>query len=293
MKLNRSAVDEAVATVRESLTKALRDRVAGPEGEQRMMQLLEPSAPRWFAEDRPIRRVHADAAMFIGGMRALLVQSLHPLAMAGVAQHSDYRNDPWGRLQRTADFLAATSFGPATEAQRTIDIVNRVHERVVGVASDGRPYSARDPHLLRWVHIIEIDSFLAAHQQFGELPLDASGCDEYVKDTAVIARKLGVTAPPESVRALRDQISSYRGEVRGTKESRDAMRYLLFEPPLPLVARAAYSLLVAATLSTLPRWSRPHLGLPYLPVTERLALRPLGDAITRVVRWAMPQRPTT
>ena len=293
MKLNRSAVDEAVATVRESLTKALRDRVAGPEGEQRMMQLLEPSAPRWFAEDRPIRRVHADAAMFIGGMRALLVQSLHPLAMAGVAQHSDYRNDPWGRLQRTADFLAATSFGPATEAQRTIDIVNRVHERVVGVASDGRPYSARDPHLLRWVHIIEIDSFLAAHQQFGEFPLDASGSDEYVKDTAVIARKLGVTAPPESVRALRDQISSYRGEVRGTKESRDAMRYLLFEPPLPLVARAAYSLLVAATLSTLPRWSRPHLGLPYLPVTERLALRPLGDAITRVVRWAMPQRPTT
>ena len=293
MKLDRSTVDEAVATVRESLTKALRDRVAGPEGEQRMMQLLEPSAPRWFAEDRPIRRVHADAAMFIGGMRALLVQSLHPLAMAGVAQHSDYRNDPWGRLQRTADFLAATSFGPATEAQRTIDIVNRVHERVVGVASDGRPYSARDPHLLRWVHIIEIDSFLAAHQQFGEFPLDASGSDEYVEDTAVIARKLGVTAPPESVRALRDQISSYRGEVRGTKESRDAMRYLLFEPPLPLVARAAYSLLVAATLSTLPRWSRPHLGLPYLPVTERLALRPLGDAITRVVRWAMPQRPTT
>jgi uncharacterized protein (DUF2236 family) len=293
MKLDRSTVDQAVATVRESLTKALRDRVAGPEGEQRMMQLLEPSAPRWFAEDRPIRRVHADAAMFIGGMRALLVQSLHPLAMAGVAQHSDYRNDPWGRLQRTADFLAATSFGPATEAQRTIDIVNRVHERVVGVASDGRPYSARDPHLLRWVHIIEIDSFLAAHQQFGEFPLDASGCDGYVKDTAVIARKLGVTAPPESVRALRDQISSYRGEVRGTKESRDAMRYLLFEPPLPLVARAAYSLLVAATLSTLPRWSRPHLGLPYLPVTERLALRPLGDAITRVVRWAMPQRPTT
>ena len=292
MNLNRSAVDEAVATVRESLTKALRDRVAGPEGEQRMMQLLEPSAPRWFAEDRPIRRVHADAAMFIGGMRALLVQSLHPLAMAGVAQHSDYRNDPWGRLQRTADFLAATSFGPATEAQRTIDIVNRVHERVVGVASDGRPYSARDPHLLRWVHIIEIDSFLAAHQQFGEFPLDASGCDEYVKDTAVIARKLGVTAPPESVRALRDQISSYRGEVRRTKESRDVMRYLLFEPPLPLVARAAYSLLVAATLSTLPRWSRSHLNLPYLPVTERFALRPLGDVITRVVRWAMPQRPT-
>lgn len=231
--------------------------------------------------------------MFIGGLRALLVQSLHPLAMAGVAQHSDYRSDPWGRLQRTADFLAATSFGPASEAQRAVDVVNRVHERVVGTASDGRPYSARDPHLLRWVHIVEIDSFLTAHQRFGEFPLDAAGCDEYVKDTAVIARKLGIPAPPESTRALRDQIASYRGEIRGTKESRDAMRYLLFEPPLPPVARAAYSLLVAATISTLPRWSRPHLGLPYLPLTEQLALRPLGDVITRAVRWAMPQRDST
>lgn len=119
------------------------------------------------------------------------------------------------------------------------------------------------------------------------------GCDEYVKDTALIARKLGVPAPPESSRALRDQISSYRSEIRGTRESRDAMRYLLFEPPLPPVARAAYSLLVAATISTLPRWSRPHLGLPYLPIAERFALQPLGDAITRVVRWAMPPRITS
>jgi len=292
MPVDRKRIDTALATLRESLSKALRDRVAGPNGEQRMMQLMEPTAPRWFAEDRPIRRVHGDAAMFIGGLRALLVQSLHPLAMAGVAQHSDYRSDPWGRLQRTADFLAATTFGPASEAERTIDIVNRVHERVHGVASDGRAYSARDPHLLRWVHIVEIDSFLTAHQRFGEFPLDSDGCDGYVQDTAVIARKLGVPAPPESLRSLRDQLSSYRGEIKGTKESRDAMRYLLFEPPLPPVARAAYSLLVAATLSTLPRWSRPHLGLPYLPITERVALTPLGDTITRVVRWAMPQRAT-
>lgn len=292
MQIRRSQLDEALTTLRNTLSKALRDRVAGPDGEQRMMQLMEPTAPRWFADDRPIRRVHGDAAMFIGGLRALLVQSLHPLAMAGVAQHSDYRTDPWGRLQRTADFLAATTFGPEAEAQRTIDIVNRVHERVHGTASDGRTYSARDPHLLRWVHIVEIDSFLTAHQRFGEFPLDAAGCDGYVRDTAFIARKLGVPAPPESLRGLRDQISSYRQEIRGTSESRDAMRYLLLEPPLPPVARAAYSLLVAATISTLPRWSRTHLGLPYLPLTERFALQPLGDTITRVVRWAMPQRTT-
>lgn len=290
MDLSRWRIDEALATVRESLGVALRNRIAGPDGETRMMQLMEPNAPRWYADDRPIRRVHADASMFIGGLRALLVQSLHPLAMAGVAEHSDYRRDPWGRLQRTADFLAATTFGPASEAQRAVDIVNRVHERVQGVARDGRAYSARDPHLLRWVHIVEVESFLVAHQRFGEFPLDDAGCDGYVADTALVARKLGVTAPPESLQSLRDQIASYRREIRATRESRDAVRYLVLEPPLPPVARAAYGVLVAATLATLPRWSRIPLGLPYLPFTERFALQPLGDALTRVVRWAMPAR---
>ena len=75
-------------------------------------RIHETPGPRWFAEDRPIRRVHADASMFVGGLRALLLQSLHPLAMAGVAEHSDYRGDPWGRLQRTSTFLAVTTFGP-------------------------------------------------------------------------------------------------------------------------------------------------------------------------------------
>ncbi|MFM8777067.1 MAG: oxygenase MpaB family protein, partial [Actinomycetota bacterium] len=88
---------------------------------------MDAPGERWFAEDRPIRLVHGDASMFIGGLRALLLQSLHPLAMAGVANYSDYRKDPWGRLQRTADFLAATSFGPADEAQKIVDRVKAVH----------------------------------------------------------------------------------------------------------------------------------------------------------------------
>ncbi len=134
--------------------------------------------------------------MFVGGMRALLFQSLHPLAMAGVAQHSDYRSDPWGRLRRTADFLAATTFGPASQAQRAVDTVHRVHERVVGTASDGRPYAANDPHLLEWVHIAELDSFLAAHDRYGERPLVGNERDRYVADAAVVARGAGCDRPP-------------------------------------------------------------------------------------------------
>jgi hypothetical protein len=122
--------------------------VAGPDGPNNRARIHNTPGPRWFGEDRPIRRVHADASMFVGGLRALLLQSLHPLAMAGVADHSDYRGDPWGRLQRTSTFLAVTTFGPADDAQRAVDKVRGIHRRVRGVAPDGTPSEASDPHLL-------------------------------------------------------------------------------------------------------------------------------------------------
>jgi len=224
--------------------------------------------------------------MFIGGMRALLFQSLHPLAMAGVAQHSDYRGDPWGRLQRTADFVAATSFAPADVAQRAVDIVVNVHKRVKGTASDGREYSASDPHLLRWVHVAEVDSFIRAHQAYGASPLDTAGYDQYVADMAIIARKLGVPAPPTSVQGLKDQIAQFRPELRGTTESHDAAKYLLLTPPLEFAARVPYSLIAAAAIAILPTWARADLRLPYLPVTEQLVVKPIGQLISSTIRWA-------
>ena len=111
-------VDLDVSKVRERLGQGIFAMVAGPEGPARRARIHGAPGPRWFGEDRPIREVHADASMFVGGLRALLLQSLHPLAMAGVAQHSDYRGDPWGRLQRTTAFLAVTTFGTADDAQR-------------------------------------------------------------------------------------------------------------------------------------------------------------------------------
>jgi len=177
-----------IEVVRQTLGRSLFGMVAGPDGTANRARIHETPGPRWFGEDRPIRRVHADASMFVGGLRALLLQSLHPLAMAGVAQHSDYRGDPWGRLQRTSTFLAVTTFGTATDAQRAVDRVRGIHQRVHGIAADGRPYRASDPHLLEWVHIAEVDSFLLAHQLYGANPLDQRGRDGYVGDTARVAR---------------------------------------------------------------------------------------------------------
>src|SRR5947208_9361902 len=131
-----------LGVVRQTLGRSLFGMVAGPDGAANRARIHHTPGPRWFGEDHPIRRVHADASMFVGGLRALLLQSLHPLAMAGVADHSDYRGDPWGRLQRTSTFLAVTTFGTADDAQHAVDHVREIHEWVHGVAADGTPYDA-------------------------------------------------------------------------------------------------------------------------------------------------------
>lgn len=276
--------------LRRTIAEAVRSRVVGGEGVD-PLAILEEEGPRWFADDRPIRIVHTDSSMFIGGLAALLHQSLHPLAMAGVAEHSAYRTDPWGRLQRTAGFLGVTTFGTSERAEEAVATVRRVHRRVVGTAPDGRRYAASDPHLLRWVHCVEVRSFLTAHTRFGAVNLDRHARDGYVADMAVVARALGVPSPPVTEFELDAQLAAYRPELRGTKEAREAARFLVLTPPVPLPARGPYQLLAAASVSLLPAWMRRQLWLPWLPVTERLAVRPAGDALARVLRWAMSEPP--
>ncbi|MCF7548423.1 oxygenase MpaB family protein [Pseudonocardia sp. WMMC193] len=280
-------VREQVAALRARLGADVFQKVAGDEGPSRRERIHDAPGPRWFAEDRPIRRVHGDASMFVGGLRALLLQSLHPLAMAGVAGHSGYRGDPWGRLARTSYFLASTTFGPDAEARETIERIKSVHAVVRGTAPDGRPYSAGDPHLLEWVHVAEIDSFLRAHQRYGSRPLDQAERDGYVADTARVARELGVLDPPETEAALAERLERFRPELEGTAEARSAARFLLLHPPLALAARAPYALLAAAAVGLLPRWARLPLRLPYLPLAEATVVRGAGTAITAGIRWVM------
>lgn len=272
---------------RRQLAAALRSRVAGTDAQVKAERIWGASGPRWFTPDDPIWRVHADAAMFPGGIRALLLQSLHPLAMAGVAGHSGYKGDPWGRLQRTSEFLATTTFGTIDHAQEQIAKVRSIHDRVRGKAADGRPYSASDPLLLAWVHATEADSFLTAYQRYAVTPLSPAEADLYVEQGGVVASALGVVDPPTTVAALRATIEGYRPELESTAAAREAARFLLVHPPLPLAARPGYAALAAGAVAMLPRWARRPLRLPWLPVTERLVGRPLGGVATATVRWAM------
>jgi uncharacterized protein (DUF2236 family) len=281
----------ATDRVRRMLGAAITERVAGPDA-SRGPKLPRPAGEPWFAEDRPIRLVHGDSAIFIGAIRALLLQSLHPLAMAAVAEHSDYHGDPWGRLQRTSRFIGATTYGRTGDVEQAIARVRAVHQRVSGTAPDGRPYSASDPHLLTWVHIAEADSFLRAHSSFGVRPLDPAERDGYVADMARIAVELGVPDPPRTEAELAMRIRAYRPELAGTPQAREAARFLLLRPPLPAIARAPYGMLAAAAVSLLPDWARRPLRLPWLPITEKMLVRPAGHAMVHAIHWAVTAPPT-
>jgi uncharacterized protein (DUF2236 family) len=278
-----------MSEVRERLGTALFLRVAGPDGAAHAARIHGAPGPRWFGPDSEIVRVHGDASMFVGGLRALLLQSLHPLAMAAVAGHSDYRDDPWGRLQRTSTFLATTTFGTAEDAQAAVDRVRAIHERIRGVTADGVPYHAADPHLLGWVHVAEVDSFLRCHQRYGAKPLNAAESDGYVADAAHVARALGVPDPPVTTAELAERLAAYRPELRGTRQAREAARFLLVTPPIPLPARVPYAAVAAAAVGSLPMWTRLPLRLPLLPLTEATVVRLAGHAVTGAVRWAIPQ----
>lgn len=276
-----------ITTARDKLGQALFARVAGPDGPAKRERIHGTEGPRWFEPGSPITVVHGDASMFVGGIRALLLQTLHPAAMLAVSEHSGFRGDMWGRLHRTSEFLATTTFGTADDAQRSVDIVRAIHRRVVGTMPDGTAYAASDPHLLRWVHVAEVDSFLRAYTVYGADALDQAGRDTYVAQAATIAERLGATDVPTTEAELADALAAFRPELRGTPEAREAVRYLLFRPPLPLPARAPYGVLVAAAVGLMPRWTRLPLRLPWLPVTERTAVRVLGGAATGTIRWAM------
>ncbi|MGL4743250.1 MAG: oxygenase MpaB family protein [Dermatophilaceae bacterium] len=268
------------------LGEALRSRVAGEDAAEHAAAIWGRAGERWFTPEDPVWRVHADASMFPGGVAALLLQSLHPGAMAGVAGHSGYRGDPWGRLQRTSHFLATTTFGTVADAERAITRVRGIHERVRGRDHRGRPYRASDPGLLGWVHIAEAASFLAAYQRFAPTPLGSDEADTYVAQSAAVAERLGARDMPKDVATLRQALDAYRPDLEASPAARDTARFLLLDPPLPWTARPGYGLLAAGGVALLPQWARTELRVP-VPGPAATVAGALGQLGTNVVRWAM------
>jgi uncharacterized protein (DUF2236 family) len=250
----------------------------------------DPDAIGYFGPDSVTWTIHGDSCTLAGGLRALMLQTMHPLAMAGVAQHSNYKAAPLDRLANTSLYVGTVIYGSRAEARQAVAMVKRVHERITGVAPDGRPYHANDPHLLLWVHATLVDSFLRSYQRYGSRPLSAADADTYVAEQAVLAELFGAEPPPRSVAELRAYFATMRPELRATPDARDTIRFLL-NPPLPFVARAPYAIIASAAITMLPRSVRRALWLPVLPAVEPLVVRPAVTALVRTVDWVMAAQP--
>lgn len=235
--------------------------------------------------------VHADFGTLVGGVRALLMQALHPGSLAGVRTHSRYEQDPLGRLSGTIRWLTVTTFGShkaiASEAGR----VNRMHDRVSGeyqtAAGEQKPYRAADPDLLLWVHIAFMDSFLRAHQNYSRKPIPG-GADEYVRLWSKSVEPLGLTKVPMSEAELLSTLEEFKPKLVVNQDTKDVIKWLQ-RPPIPVLARPFYALFFQAALASIPNEYRSMIGLRSLPLW---LLRPVTTTVLRVMRIAIgPESP--
>jgi uncharacterized protein (DUF2236 family) len=234
--------------------------------------------PGLYGPDSVTWRVHADPSMALAGLRALFLQAVHPLAMAGVAEHSDFRADPWGRLFRTADYVGVTTYGTRAEAERAGAKVRGIHKRLSGIEPEsGRTYRVSDPALLRWVHCVEVESFLTTAIRCG-LRVSRADRDRYYAEQTVGSALVGLdpASVPGSVDEMADYFRDLQPELRVTSEARRTARFILW-PPMPskvakgTPARPAWIALATAAFAMQPRWARRLYRMPGLPTTDAAA----------------------
>jgi uncharacterized protein (DUF2236 family) len=227
--------------------------------------------------------VHGDLPTLVAGIRALLTQALHPGAMAGVHDHSRYRDDPFGRLAGTIRWIMTVTYGSTADAATASDWVLRLHERVRGeYLGEHGPiaYAANDPELLRWVHLAFTDAFLSAHELWGR-PIPG-GADAYVNDWATAGLLMQVTDPPRTRQELQDQLRSYAPVLHYDDRVADVVRFLR-RPPLAPLLRPTYPLLFQGAVASLPDDLRELLRLPRAPRGTVPAARVVLKATGRVL----------
>lgn len=256
-----------------------RDQAPTPASEE---SLTPPHGVAW--------RVHGDVtAMMVGGVAALLLQMLHPKALAGVWDHSDFRRNMHGRLLGTARFIAVTTYGHRDEATAAIARVRGIHDHVHGTLPDGVDYDANDPSLLAFVHVAGSAMFLASWRRFGEPGMSTADRDRYWAEVAPVARMLGADPVPESDREAEALLRSFQSELRADERSRTVRDIILKAPPEKLRALPLQALLMRSAIDLLPPWARRMHGLR----SSGLGQPAFGAAtfgLASTLRWALAGR---
>ncbi|MFN2100173.1 oxygenase MpaB family protein [Altererythrobacter sp. MF3-039] len=272
-------------SIREAIVSRVRATFNDVEGGQ---QPVPPSDEALFGRDTPIRMVHADVVgMMVGGIRSLLLQMLHPHALQGVLDHSDFRNDMHGRLRRTARFIAITTFGHRDEAAKVIARVNAIHSKVAGTLPDGSPYSATDPRTLAWVHVAEATSFLAAYKRFAKPMMSYAEQDEYYRQFAIIARGLGADPVPVTTNEAESLFRELRSDLSASTAASEIASLVLSQRPENAPV-ALQKMLGTSAVDMLPPFARAMLGLRK-PGMEALAARAATFGTGKSLRWAFRQ----
>ncbi|MFJ7751494.1 oxygenase MpaB family protein [Arthrobacter sp. NPDC097144] len=248
-----------------------------------------------FGPDSAVWAVHGSMTPIIAGIRALMLQALHPGAMAGVHDFSDYKEDPLGRLAGTIRWIFTVTYGDTHAAKSGSDWVLRLHERVHGTYEDAagveRPYSANDPEIARWVHLAFADAFLSSHERYGA-PIPG-GPDAYVSEWAVAGELMRIDNPPRSEAELRAQMAAYDGELRNSAYVREAMKFLR-RPPLPRSQLIGYRVLFAGAVASLEPRHREMLGVKEPRLGPfRIPMRLPVKAVLGVIRLGLgPMAPS-
>ncbi len=240
----------------------------------------------WFGPEAVAWRIHGDVtSMMVGGIAGLLLQMLHPAVLAGVWDHSNFRQDMHGRLRRTARFIATTTFGGAADAEAIIARVRAIHHRVCGTLPDGSAYSANDPALLAWVHVTEATSFLDAWLRYGKSGLSVAEQNRYFVEMGQVARALGADPIPQTRAEARALIESMRPQLVCDTRTREVARLVLNQHAKTPMAEPFQALTMQAAVDLLPAWARRMHGLPE-PLFSRSLVRAGTLGMARTLRWA-------
>ena len=255
------------------------DRSRGEQPVQRRTDgLFGPGSAAWT--------VHGDVTtMMVGGVASLLMQMLHPAVLAGVWDHSDFRNDMLGRLRRTARFIAVTTYGGPDEAEALLERIRHIHHHVHGTLPDGTRYSADDPRLLAWVHVTEMTSFLDAWLTYGNPGMPRAEQDRYFAEVALIGEKLGADPVPRSKAEALALIQEMRPDLIVDARAREVARIVLSQRSPKRAAQPVQAMTFQAAIDLLPAWARQMHGLHASTLTRPLVTGGTFG-LARTLRWA-------
>ena len=255
------------------------DDFATPQGD---VGLFGPDSVAW--------RVHANfTAMMVGGLSSLIVQSLHPRALTAVWDHSDFRHQLKERLGRTAYFVAVTTYGSEAMALNAIRRVNTIHAHIRGIDLQGQPYVANEPELIRWVHVVEVMSFLAAYQHLAKQPLSPQACDQYINEMARVGHLLGALDLPLTYAATQDALLGFADVLSFDARAQEILQ-IIQAYPVDVLDKPWLSLILKCAFDVMPPWLLAVMGQRPACAVQTQVTRLALQLAAEPVQWMLNQQ---